>query len=40
MGKKANIRVRVDFDNCRLFDEKLAPDKIDEFTQKVKKKLG
>jgi len=40
MGKKEKIRFRVDGFNCRLFDEKLDPDQIDEFTKKVKKKLG
>lgn len=40
MGKKEKIRFRVDMPGCRLFDEKLDADKIDEFTTKVKKKLG
>ena len=40
MGKKEQMRVRIDYTGCRLFDEKLDPDKIEEFTKKVKRKLG
>lgn len=37
---KKKMRLRLDYDNCRLFDDKIEPEKFDDFVQKVKKKLG
>ena len=40
MAKKEKLRVRIDFDNTRLFDERITADQIDLTINKLKKKLG
>lgn len=37
---KKNIHVRIDFDHCRLFDETIRSDEIDDFVKKFKKKVN
>ena len=40
MGRKEKLRVRIDFDDARLFDERITADQIDNTIKKLKKKLG
>jgi len=37
---KQKIRVRIDFDKCRLFDEKITSDELDHLLLRFKKKMG
>lgn len=38
--KKQKMRVRIDFENIRIFDDKVEVDKLDVVKRKLEKKFG